>query len=188
MVTRNVSLTMSRGSLANIPFHPAPTGYSIRPYLPGDEQTWILIESAADRCNRITLDLFRSEFGDDPAPLERRLCFLLDSDGQAIGTAAAWFDGNHHGQPFGRVHWVAIHPDSQGLGLSKPLLSRVCSTLRELGHDRAYLITSTARIPAIMLYLGFGFAPEINGPEDATAWAEIEKHISRLAPRNGKVY
>lgn len=172
---------MSREDLAGTPVFPLPDGYVIRAYSPGDEHTWVQIQSAADRYNTITLELFRNEFGDDPSVLAERQLFLLDPQGKAVGTATAWFDDDHHGQPYGRIHWVAVHPSSQGRGLSKPLLSAACSRLQELGHGKAYLITSTGRIAAINLYLRFGFLPEIQGAEDEAVWAQLNKHLKGLA-------
>ncbi len=68
-----------------------------------------------------------------------------------------------------------IVPDLQGKGLAKPfkpLLSAVCTRLRELNFTRACLVTETARIPAINLCLKFGFVPEIERAGDSghTAW------------------
>lgn len=174
IVERNVSLTMTRPNLAGVPDYPAPAGHAIRPYGPGDEQAWFRIQSAADRYNRITPDSMREEFGDDPYVLARRLFFLCEPGGTAIGTAAAWFGDERHGQDMGRVHWVAIDPEHQGRGLSKPLLSKVCNTLTEMGHDEAYLVTSSGRVAAIRLYLHFGFVPAIDAPAAAAAWAELE--------------
>ena len=181
IIDKNTPVTMALSTPAAVPHYDVPAGHSIRPYVPGDEHVWVHIQSAADRYNTISLDLFRREFGDDPTLLAKRMFFLLDAEWQAIGTATAWFDDNHLGRPFGRVHWVAILPEYQGQGLSKPLLSKVCSTLRELGHEEAYLTTSTARIPAISLYLKFGFVPEINGAEDARVWKEMEEYLPGLS-------
>ena len=174
---RNAPVTMIRRDLEGLPEFPLPADYSIRGYLPGDEREWVRIHVMADLYNKITPELFRSEFGEDAAVLGRRQFYLLDPQGSAVGTATAWYDDNYHGQSFGRVHWVAIEPGSQGRGLSKPLMSKVCCTLRELGHERAYLSTSTVRIAAITLYLRFGFVPEIRTPEDAATWAEMERYV-----------
>ena len=65
----------------------------------------------------------------------------------ANGTTTAWYNEDYRGLPFGRVHWVAIVPEMQGRGLAKPIMSAVCHRLRELGHGRAYLTTTTVRIP-----------------------------------------
>jgi ribosomal protein S18 acetylase RimI-like enzyme len=99
---------------------------------------------------------------------------LLAPDGQAIGTATAWFKDNFEGRRFGRVHWVAIVPEYQGRGLAKPLMSTICRRLQELGHDCAYLTTSTARLPAINLYRRFGFEPLIRTPEEADIWKRLD--------------
>lgn len=177
IIDRNVSVTMCRDTLTGIPVYSLPHGYQIRPYLPGDEHEWVRIESDADRFNAISIELFRKEFGNDPALLGERQFYLLDSLGAAIGTATAWFDDAHCGQPYGRIHWVAIHPDCQGKGLSKPLMTSVCTRLHELGHEKAYLVTSSARINAINLYLHLGFRPEILGPEDESCWEQLKGYL-----------
>ena len=185
----HASVTMVRGDLEGLPRHAVPDGYAIRPYARGDELAWVRIQSAADAYNVIVADLFRAQFGDDTAELGRRL-FMLEAptaaavgSGTAIGTAAAWFGGARRDPEVGRVHWVAIHPAHQGRGLAKPLLSRVCLALRDLGHERAFLTTSTARVPAIALYLRFGFVPEIGGPADAAAWQGLQRSTPGLALR-----
>jgi GNAT superfamily N-acetyltransferase len=183
IVARNVDLTMVRGDLDDLPSYPVPNGYALRTYAPGDEVAWVAVQSVADAFNVITPALFRREYGDDPHELGRRLFMLVDPSGAPIGSAAAWF-GERGGDPtWGRVHWVAIHPAHQGRGLAKPLLSRVCATLRALGHDRAYLTTATARVPAIALYGHFGFVSAIDGPEDEAAWSELLRAVPDLARR-----
>jgi GNAT superfamily N-acetyltransferase len=183
IVHRNVDLTMVRGDLDGMPSYQIPDGHAIRPYASGDEVAWVELQSVADALNVITPALFRREYGDDPEELARRLFMLVDPGGAPIGSAAAWFGQRCADATWGRVHWVAIHPAHQGRGLAKPLLSRVCATLRELGHVRAYLTTGTARVPAIALYLHFGFLPAIDGPEDEAAWGELLREIPDLARR-----
>jgi GNAT superfamily N-acetyltransferase len=171
--TPNLRVSMVRDDLEGLPRYDLPGGFSMRTFRPGDRETWTGIEAAADRYNRITPELFSTQFGEDPEILSARQIFLLNPAGGAIGTATAWFDPDHGGLPFGRIHWVAILPEWQGRGLAKPLLSRVCGLLRELGHGRAYLLTSTARIPALNLYRLFGFRPEILNADDEAAWRSV---------------
>jgi len=170
-----VSMAVER--LDDLPSYPLPSGYSVRFYEPGDEEVWRKIQSAADRLNTITGTLFDEQFGGDAARLASRQCYLLAEGAGAIGTATAWYDRRHHGRAYGRIHWVALLPDWQGRGLSKPLLSVVCRRLHSLGHRRAYLTTSTGRPRALNLYLGFGFCPEIRGPSDIEAWKSIESEL-----------
>ena len=166
-------LLMIRPNLKDIPEFALPAGFSLRWHEPGDEQAWFQIHLAADRENEITPGLFTRAFGLDSALLAQRQCYLLDLAGAVIGTATAWFDDNFQGMPFGRVHYVALLPPYQGRGLSKPLMTAVCRRLRELGHDRAYLTTSSSRLPAIRLYRHFGFEPLIRSEAEARMWEEL---------------
>jgi len=186
IVERNLPLKMTRASLDNVPEFTLPEGLSIRWYQPGDGATWLRIHQAADRYNEITPDLFPRQFGTDERLLCERQCYLLDSHGNAIGTGTAWFNDNFEGAKFGRVHWMAIAPDYQGRGLAKPLLTVICRRLRELGHDRAYLSTSTVRIPAINLYLRFGFTPLVGTAEEAAAWRELGEIIRAAGRTNAR--
>jgi GNAT superfamily N-acetyltransferase len=173
------SISMIRGNLDEIPSFDLPPSFSIKWYEPGDEKRWVEIQKSADHYNTITLELFNREFNKDTEALAQRQCFLTDLHGTAIGTATAWFDSNHNGLPYGRLHWVAIVPRLQGQGLAKPLLTTVCQRLRKLGHRRVYLTTSPERIPAINLYLEFGFAPEIKDIHDSEIWVDIKRRLRK---------
>jgi GNAT superfamily N-acetyltransferase len=173
------TVSMIRENLDDIPTFELPLSFSIRWYELGDDRSWINIQKHADRYNTITSELFDREFNNDAESLARRQCFLIDTNGTAVGTATAWFGGKYHGRPYGRLHWVAIVPRVQGQGLAKPLLTTVCQRLRDLGHQRAYLSTSPERIPAINLYLGFGFAPEIKNTHDSEIWTDIQKRVAK---------
>lgn len=179
METKNINITMIRENLDDIPQFALCEPFAIRRYEPGDENVWTDIHLKADRYNTITPDLFAKQFGSDVQVLRERQCYLCKADARAIGTASAWFDDNYNGQRSGRVHWVAIVPEMQGKGLSKPLLAAVCNRLKELGHERACLGTSTARIPAVSLYLKFGFVPEIKDNNDVKAWKDVEEKLGK---------
>ena len=139
----------------------------------GDEKLWVDIHLLSEKFAKISTELYFNEFGHDAEILGQRQVFVLNADEQPVGTTTAWFNDEYHGRPYGRIHWVAIIPDAQGNGLSKPMMSVVCQRMRELGHDCAYLVTSTARIPAIYLYLKFGFVPEIRNEDDRRAWSAL---------------
>ena len=174
-----ISISMIREKLGGIPNHTLPPAFSFKWYRPGDERHWLRIQQSADQYNQINLELFRQQFGVDAETLGCRQCFILNGEGQSIGTATAWFDLNYRGQEWGRVHWVAIVPEMQGQSLAKPLMTVVCQRLRELGHERAYLTTAPERIPAVNLYLKFGFVPEVRGAVELRAWKEIEEKLGR---------
>jgi GNAT superfamily N-acetyltransferase len=177
----NIGVRMFREDLEEIPQFSLPAPFTLRWYQPGDDQAWLQIHLAADKYSDITPLLFAREFGDDSAMLAQRQAYLCDPDGRPIGTASAWFKDNFKLEPLGRLHWVAIVPEMQGKGLAKPLLSTVCSRFRSLGHERAMLDTSTGRIPAINLYLKFGFKPDISTDEDRLAWQQVAQRIDHPA-------
>jgi GNAT superfamily N-acetyltransferase len=168
-----VTVYMSRENLRSIPDHPLPEPYSIRWYRPGDERDWTRIWQAAEKYSTITPEVFQREFGTDADVLARRMCFVCDVGGKAIGTSTAWFDNDYHHRVYGRIHWVAIVPQLQGKGLGKAMLSATCQRMVELGHDRCYLVTQSPRLAAIRMYLSFGFVPEIKSEPEIAAWRDV---------------
>ena len=194
---KNIPLKMIRENLEDIPQFALLENLSLRWFQPGDEKVWRQIQSAADKFNDITPELFQRQFaggterglqsaspnecrsGINSALLSERQCYLLDARGNAIGTATAWFNDNFEGARVGRVHWVAILPEDQGKGLSKPLMTAICRRLNELGHTRTYLSTSSARIFAIRLYLKFGFVPLIRGQDEAATWETLQAQLKK---------
>ena len=183
MSTENISVSMIRATLNDLPHFALPAPYTLRWYEPGDEQAWVAIHVAADAYNLFTMATFAQEFGADRALLSTRQAYLCDETGKPIGTTSAWFYNDEEGDPYGLVHWVAIHPTAQGKGLSKPMLGFVCERLRALGHTRGYLNTSTGRLPAINLYLQFGFVPQMRRDRETTlqAWRQVSERLPHPA-------
>lgn len=177
ILKRNLPVALERDSLEDLPSWPLPPGFSARWYQPGDQHKWVQIHLQSERYVEISEAVFRGEFGADPDCLGPRQLFLYDSHDFPIATATAWWDDDYHGHRYGRVHWVAMVPEYQGRGLARPLLSMVLHRLRDLGHRRAYLRTSTARVPAINLYLKCGFRPALHFPEDEPAWRDLAPYL-----------
>lgn len=173
---------MMRENLDDFPEFALPKHFSMRWYQPGDENIWRQVQSVADKLNEITPELFSKQFGNDMSLISQRQIYLLDSQGRAIGTATAWFNDNFEGSRVGRIHWLAILPEHQGNGLGKPLMTGLCRRLKNLGHARTYLSTASMRIPAINLYLKFGFAPLIRNEAEAAIWSELQPRLKFKLP------
>lgn len=178
----NLSISMVRPDLRDVPQHSLPTGFRWRWYQPGDERLWVQIHELADRYNVITPATYEKAFGAHPDALPDRQVFILDEDDHAIATATAWLDDGGMGEGYGRVHWVAMVPARQGQGLARPLLTAVLQRLAELGHTLAYLDTSTQRIPAVNLYLSFGFVPLVQNDDERRAWRGIRDRLNYPIP------
>jgi GNAT superfamily N-acetyltransferase len=176
----NTPVKMLRSNLDKLPDFPLPPGFSFRWFRAGDEPEWVRIQTLSDQLNAISLKLFHSELSvSDLLPTTQ--FYLLAPNTAAIGTATAW-SKELDGKRIGRVHWVAVVPEFQGRGLGKAVLSFCCRRLRELGYDQAFLSTSSARIPAINLYLNFGFEPLIATDEERLVWNDVLARASRGAP------
>ena len=168
---------LTRDSLDDIPQFDLPSGYYFRNYHFKDEENWFNIYRASDGYNKVYSTTFREYFGAKVNKLEKRQIYLCDPSGQAVATATAWNDKNFHGKHWGRLHWVAVHPDFQGKGLSKPLLSEALKRLYDCGHRKAYLRTFTMRKKALNLYLQFGFKPLILSEQDCRIWKELAAEL-----------
>ena len=114
-----IDVKMIRENLDDIPEYNFPSGYSIRWYRSGYEKHWQAIQSLTDEYTRVTPDLFQEQFGTDLQLLCERQCFLCDNKENIIGTASAWLDNQGEKSP-GRIHWLAIIPQQQGIGLADP--------------------------------------------------------------------
>jgi len=183
MSIENLNISMIRPTLENLPTFAVPAPYMLRWYQPGDENAWFAIHLAADPYITYTDETFAQEFGAERALLPTRQAYLCDGAGAPVGTASAWFHTDEEGEAYGLVHWVAIHSAHQGRGLAKPLLGLVCAQLRALGHEQAYLNTASVRIPAISLYLQFGFVPKMRRDRETTlcAWQQVSERLSHPA-------
>lgn len=176
-----IQVVMVRPDLADLPQHELPAGYALRLYRPGDKRSWLRIQRRAERFLDITGKTFDANFGDDLPAMEKRSFFLVSPDGRDIGTTTAWYDRNYAGKAWGRVHWVAIVPEFQGRGLAKPMLSAVMNRMKALGHRRAVLGTQTPRLPAIKVYLDFGFRPDMTTADADRAWRLVRERLPHPA-------
>ena len=163
-----LGVRMIRENMENIPHFPIPEGFAIRNYRQNEGHIWTRIQKAAEPYIDIDDGLFMREFKRDLLAMENRSFYLTTDAGEEIGTITAWWQDNGWGQ----IHWVAIHPDYQGRGLSKPMMSVAMERMKQ-SHERCFLGTSTGRIPAIKLYLDFGFIPDRSRENSQEAWTEV---------------
>jgi len=173
---KNDSVRMIRENMENIPQFPIPKGFAIRNYRPDEGHIWTRIQRAAEPYIDIDDGLFIREFKRDFPAMADRSFFLTTDTGAEIGTITAWWQPDIDGKTWGQIHWVAVHPDYQGRGLSKPMMSVVMTRLKK-SHKWCFLDTSTGRIPAIKVYLDFGFTPDLSRKKSQEAWTEVASVI-----------
>ncbi|HNT78394.1 MAG TPA: YdhR family protein [Anaerolineae bacterium] len=173
-------VAMIRPTMEDIPHVPFPAGFHIRPLRPDEGGLWRDIQRDAEPYFPIADDLFESQFGYDPPAIPQRCYFVVDECGVAVGTISAWYNRDFKGGEWGQIHWVALRRAYQGKGLARPMLSHALTQMAQW-HDRAFLGTSAQRLPAIKLYLDFGFVPDLDDPGAAEAWRTVAEELKHPA-------
>ena len=164
-------------SLDDIKEKDLPLEYHYENYAPGDKAAWIAIEKSA---KEFTTDeageaAWSKYFASHEKELGNRMFFVADSSGRKLATASAYFDiyTGDDGET-GWLHWVAVHSDAQGKGLSKPLITHVLAHMKKLGYKRAVIPTQTNTWLACKLYLDLGFVPtKENAQSSRMGWRII---------------
>ena len=155
--TENRSITMTRPTLADLP--PRPTlaaNIELRLMTGLDEAAvWTAVQQDAEPFMTIGEGLFAHEFGGDPDAISARCLLAVDTKtGEAVGTSSAWHGGDPgaRGRDWGRIHWVSVRRDYQRKGIARALVVECLYIMKALGHEKAFLATSTGRGGAIALY------------------------------------
>ncbi len=176
----NIPVVMILEDLSKLPEFDLPRGFSFRNFREDDKKVWAEIETAAGefRDTKNGIEQFEREFEPHREKLLQRFIILENDKNECIGTAMGWFDDDFLMKGYGRVHWVGIHPEYQGKGLAKPLVSRTMEIIKE-HHEKCYLTTQTESYKAIKIYLDFGFVPYLKDESCPGAWklmAEFLQH------------
>jgi len=136
-----------------------PEGFSFKFFSAGDEAHWAQIETSVleFESESDAENYFRENFLPHESELEKRCVFVVNSKNIPIATATAWFADNETGHR-SRLHWVAVCPEYQGLGIGKAVTQKVLQIFREIEPDEpVWLHTQTWSPVAIKLYLRLGF-------------------------------
>jgi beta-glucuronidase len=171
---------MIRPHLRDIPQVPFPDGFGIRAMRLDESALWTDIQRDAEPHFPIGDDLFHDQFDDYLQATQWRSFIVTNEKGVGVGVVSAWFDRDFRGRDYGMIHWIAIRQAYQGLGLGKAALSFALYQLSQW-HERAFLGTSTKRIPAIKMYLNFGFVPDLNPPGALEVWRDVAAKVPHPA-------
>jgi ribosomal protein S18 acetylase RimI-like enzyme len=181
----DLGLGMLRDSMNDLPLHPLPDGHTVRPFEDGDARAWVDLQHAANaHLMAITMATFVKNFGDDLAEMGDRSCFVVSPKGEDVGSITAWWDDGPGGRR-GLIHWVAVQPECQAGGIGKAMMTMAMKRLAK-EYDTAYLRTSSTRIPAIKLYLDFGFLPDMDADGAKEACAHVRSQLAHAALGNGE--
>jgi mycothiol synthase len=171
-------LFMRRPDLEDLPPLPSlPAGYEIRTAGPEDAEAIAAVMASAFG-PEWSAAMVREKLLDAPDVPET---FVVTADGVPVATASARFAPEQY-PGSGYVHWVGADVAHQGKGLGFAVTLAVLHYFREHGCRDAILETDPPRLPAIRVYLGLGFRPEVVTPEHEEIWRDIL--TIRHPPRN----
>lgn len=194
-----VDLYMLHDNLGDTVVRPLPEGYSYRFFDESDTDIghWVGIEvSSGDvPSQKAGHEGFEKYYRAHIEALKDRCYFLLNDQGDPIGTATAFFivhpmheleKMTPDGTPLpdevtGHLHWVAISEEYKRRGLAKPMITTAMKRMHELGHEKAYLHTQTPSWVAAKIYLDLGWEPfqfVQSDDEFRKGWDIVRKKIS----------
>ena len=162
MIDRSVpyiGILMIKDDTGNYPRYDLPDGYEFVMYENGFEGHWAELESSAGEFRDAdkAMDHFKEEFMTEKELLRDRCIFIRSKAGRFAATATVW-PGRHFGSVKERIHWVCVHPDFQGRGLAKAILTKSLDIFNSISEDNMiYLTTQTNSYKAVNIYMQFGF-------------------------------
>ncbi len=87
--------------------------------------------------------------------------FVGDENGKIVGVAVGTIlRGYEKVGGLARLGWICVHPSRQGKGIGEALLNRVVEYCKQQKCHKITLYTLPVLVPAVNLYLKFGFVPE----------------------------
>jgi GNAT superfamily N-acetyltransferase len=93
----------------------------------------------------------------DCLKVETNFAFVAEKNSETVGIA----DGRLIGESgLARLGWIAVHPTHQNKGTGETLLEQVIEHCRAEDRHKITLCTLPVLIPAVNVYLKYGFVPE----------------------------
>ena len=177
---KQLSMIIAAEAARRMPATTIPPGFNLRPYRPGDEDSWLALINTGDYGS----DWDRARFdeyitGPERVPGSR----VAERDG--VIAAATFASVQPDMDNMGRVDFVTSLPQHRGLGLGRLVCSEVVRYLVDKGYSRVILFTDDWRLPAIGLYLSMGFQPQMTREDMPQRWREIRRRLKIPSPSTG---
>ena len=149
-----------------------PTGFDLRGYRPGDEDSWIELINSGEYGS----DWERARF-DEYMTAPERMAGSCVAERDGVIVAATFASVQADMENMGRVDFVTSRPEYRGLGLGRLVCVEVVRYLVGRGYPRVILFTDDWRLPAIGLYLSMGFEPQMTGGDMPGRWEKVRRNL-----------
>ena len=156
---KHIIMEIEHQDLLAIPEPSLPEGFSFCFFNKGMEQDWARIETSVleFETEDEALDYFQRDYLPFEKQLEQRCLFIKDKEGVPVATATAWFSDSQFGYQ-ASLHWVAVHPSYQGLGLGKALIQKANRLFVDTDEGQNVILhTQTWSHKAVRGYLNLGY-------------------------------
>ena len=170
-------LRLEKDDLDNVPTIALSAGYQLRSYREGDEEGISRIYAASQLGNE-TSEIVRTNILSAPCFRPERL-FVIEHDGELVGTAAAWIESREPDLDVGYLHMVGVKPEHRGNRLGAILTIAAIGYTRQEGRHRQRLLTDDWREAALHTYLGLGYYPLIVDETHPERWRAIAEKFGR---------
>jgi mycothiol synthase len=152
-----------------------PPGYSLRSFLPGDEEGWTgLLNSTRSlgEWDRARCTAWMSEHRIDPNAVQ-----IIEYSGAPAATTLCVAPKAEGARP--ELGWVAVSPQHQGRSLGYHVCLAVLHYMKRMGYRECFLLTDDFRVPAIKTYLKLGFEPEMSHETHPARWQALNEQLGR---------
>jgi len=158
---KNIIMRIEKDKVSNTASPPVlPRGFSFRYYSGAkDIDHWCEIETSVLEFASVSeaKDYFTKAFLPYENELKNRCLFIADENNLPVATATVWYAGSELGHQ-AALHWVAVRPKYQGLGLGKTIVQKALQRFSELEPNcDVWLHTQTWSHTAVRLYHKLGF-------------------------------
>lgn len=168
-------LRMKSPPLEGLPELSLPQGAAIRTYAPGDEALWVKLLIANGELGPWNHCRAKKAFS-GPQRVWRESIHFLYCDGEPVATSCVQLHGDKPRLP--ELGWVATLPNHRRKGFGRAVSLAAMYFMKSRGYERCFLRVSDRRLAAITLYLGMGFAPELEGhPSFPERWDNVLKRL-----------
>ena len=155
---KSIVMLMDADKVMTTPAPLLPQGFSFRLFC-GEEdiEHWCRIETSVQEFDNPAeaKEYFMSEFYPYMDEMKKRCAFVLNSDMVPIATATGWYSRSIIPN---RLHWVAVCPEYQGLGLGKAVSQKAINLCAMLAPNQPmWLSTQTQSARAVGMYHKLGF-------------------------------
>ena len=170
---KQLAMVTDQNTVKSLPDVALPTGYTIRAYRPGDENSWANTLQACgfEKWNETEVLAYLEN------PERRTGSRVVEFDGCIVAATFASRSKDDAIAFEGILDFVVTHPDHRGKGLAKATCTEVARFFVDRGCETIRLLTDDWRLPAIHVYLSLGFKPVMNRNDMPERWETVYQKL-----------